>query len=84
MFCIVVYLVSKVHPFTSQHDVKEKPRTQIVIEEAELIRFLQTNEGAELIAKSYNIGVEEFHGFIQQMKYQNKNLRGLLVTPGIE
>lgn len=74
--------VSKVHPFTSQHDVKEKPRTQIVIEEAELIRFLQTNEGAELIAKSYNIGVEEFHGFIQQMKYQNKNLRGLLVTPG--
>ena len=77
--CLVVG--SQVRCTLPQQSTPEKSRTQIVIEEAELIRFLQTGEGAELIAKAYNISLNEFNNFITQAKQRN-NLKGLLVSGG--
>ena len=57
---------------------KKPAETQIVIEESELIRFLQTGEGAELIGKAYNLPVVEFLNFVknsQLMKREPTNTK---------
>jgi len=61
----------------------DKPRTQIIIEEAELIRFLQTDEGVELISKAYGIAGEDFKEFVDKARAsQIGKLRGVLIAPG--
>lgn len=50
----------------------KKPQAQIIIEEAELIRFLQTGEGAELIGKAYNVPVTGFLDFVKNFQLSKK------------
>ena len=68
----------------TQTKTQENPRTQIIIEEAELVRFLQSDEGVDLIAKAHNVTVQQFHEFIESTKQkQAGQLRGVLVAPGM-
>ena len=45
-----------------------RSQTQIIIEEAELIRFLQTDEGVDLIAKSHQVSKDDFRKFVDGAK----------------
>ena len=56
------------------------PGSPIVIEAADLIRFLQTSEGVDIIAKAYNVSVNDFHNFVNTSKNTNNSLKGLLVS----
>ena len=69
-------------PPQPQPQPTETPRTQIIIEEAELIRFLKTREGADLITKAYNIPVQEFHNFVNTTRRKD-SIKGLMLSNGM-